>query len=58
MSQTVKDIVTLVVLAWVTYDSFRHMIGDSRQEYSKHASATPHIHHDYEPAASIVHAFT
>ena len=58
MSQTVKDILTLVVLAWLTYDSFRHMVGDRWQDDSKHASVTPHIHHDYESAESIVHAFT
>ena len=58
MSQTVKDIITLVVLAWVTYDSFRHMVGYRWQDDSKHASPTSLIHHDYESAASIVHAFT
>ena len=58
MNQTVKDILTLVVLACVTYDSFGHTVGDRWHDDSRHASATPHMHHDYEPAASIVHAFT
>ena len=57
MNQTDKVIFTLVVLAWVTYDSFRHMVGDRWQDDSKYASATPHINHDYESVASIVHAF-
>ena len=58
MNQTVKNILILVVLAWVTYDSFRHMVSYRWQYDSKHASATPHIHYKYESAASIVHAFT
>ena len=58
MNQTVKNTLTLVVLAWLTYDSFGHTVGDRWQDDSKHASATPHINHDYESTASIVHAFT
>ena len=55
---SLKDILTLVVLAWLTYDSFGHTVGDRWQDDSKHASATPHMDHDYESTASIVHAFT
>ena len=58
MNLSVKVIFTLALLTWLKYDSFRHMLGDRWQDDSKHASVTPHIHHDYESAASIVHALT